>query len=416
MSSATTSPVADRLARLYAFDDEMIADPFPLYRAMRADEPVVRVASVVAVSRYADIKAVFKDTARFSNNRWAGSRVTERRARLHGEDLARYDYLIEGDKSHPGQLDGEAHTRMRRFVNALFSAAAIDAMRASLENFAEEMLDRVDETSDDVFDLTEFSFAFPFNWMCRLLGGAEVDTDQFKRWAYEVRLGLGSNYENIDPAYDATREIESWVLAHIAERRGNPGASDDLMSQLVNSEVGGSVLSDRELVTLFTVMLTTGNTNDMICNAVVALDAHPDQRRELAEQPHLFRGAVEEFFRYCPAAHSVHRVAAVDTDIAGFPVRQGETIRLIVASGNHDDTVFPEPERLDVRRANARQHLDLGYGIHTCLGQWLARLEIDVALRALYRRYPRLSVAAPVTYRSNYQFHGPTRLLVTATQ
>lgn len=403
-----TTDIERELDRLYALDPALLADPFPLYAAMRRDAPVVRAGPVVAVARYDDIKGVLRDPGAFSSRRSGGSRVTEKRALLGERDRREYDYLIERDRTHPGQLDGLAHTRLRRLVNGPFSAHVVGEMRTGLGGLAAELLD---ERDGDAFDLTEFSYQLPFRWMCRMLDIPDTDAEKFRRWAYEVRLGLGTNYENLHAAHDAMREVECWVLSHISSRRRDPG--EDLISALLAIEAGGARLTDDELVTLFTVMLTTGNVNDMIANAVIELDRHSAQRDLLIENPELFRGAVEEFFRYAPAVHSIHRVATADCDIAGFPVRRGETLRLIVASGNRDEQQFERADVLDVRRENARAHLDLGFGMHTCLGNWLARLEIEVALSTLYERYPELRVAEPFTVRRNYQFHGPERLVVT---
>ena len=164
---------------------------------------------------------------------------------------------------------------------------------------------------------------------------------------------------------------------------------------------------------MFTVMLTSGNANDMISNAVIALDRWPDQRALLRDQPELMSNAVEEFFRYCPSAHGVHRAVAQDAEIAGFPVYAGETLRLLVTSANHDPDRFPEPERLDLTRKDARHHVDFGIGIHVCLGQWLARMDIEVGLSTLYARHPDLRVAGPFRYRREYNFRGPEQLMVS---
>jgi cytochrome P450 len=112
--------------------------------------------------------------------------------------------------------------------------------------------------------------------------------------------------------------------------------------------------------------------------------------------------------------HGVHRVAAMDCEIAGFEVQAGETVRLMVASANHDQRKFADPERLDVTRPDARDHLDFGFGIHTCLGQWLARLNIESALTVLLERVPQVRAVQPVRYRREYNFRGPERLLATA--
>lgn len=412
------SPLADiedRAARFFALDPAMLADPWSLYADLREGAPLLRVGPVVVISRYDDIKMILRDTERFSNRRQSGSRVTQRRASLSGAELAMYDHLIGHDSHHLGLNDQPDHTRLRRFVAQAFSARAVSALRGEAEQIAEELLDRIDARGEDSFDLGDFSFYLPFRVVCRMLQIPDVDVESFRGWALAARRGLGTNYENLAETHDAVRNIEAYVHEVIRSRRpGSAGeeAGDDLVSNLLAMGEDGSGLSDAELTTMFTVMLTSGNANDMISNAVIALDSWPEQRALLNERPELLKNAIEEFFRYCPSAHGVHRVVAIDTDIDGFEVKAGETLRLVVASANHDPARFPDPERLDIEREDAKHHLDLGFGIHTCLGQWLARLDIEVGLTALYRRYPELRVAGSFDYRPEYNFRGPVRVMV----
>ncbi|MBM9464066.1 cytochrome P450 [Aeromicrobium sp. YIM 150415] len=420
MTETTTGvgslPLEERARRFFELDDELLKDPWTLYRDMRDQQPVMRVGPAVVVTRYDDIKNVFRDTENFSNKRYTGTRVTERRAALSSSEVERYDYLIHLDVNHIGQNDPPDHTRLRRFVNQAFSSRAVEAMRERVTAIGNSLLDEIDESGDDPFDLATLSWRLPFLVVCSMLQVPDADVSTFRSWALEIRRGLGTNYDNLDAAYEATKNLEEYVLDLIKGRRHETSeAGDDLVSNLLATDVGGTVLSDEELVTMFAVMLTTGNANDMISNAVIALEEWPDQRALLKENPDLLRGAIEEFLRYCPSALGVHRVAVADGEIAGFPVRAGETVRLVVASGNRDPRKFTEPDRLDVTRKDARQHLDFGYGIHTCLGQWLARLDIEVGLTLLYERYPDLRIAAPFSYRKEYQFRGPQQLLIATS-
>jgi cytochrome P450 len=421
MTTDTGSPAAvaslrDRVTRFYALDEELLADPYALYREMREAEPVMRVGSVVAVSRYDDVKAIFRDPRTFSSRRMAGTRVTHKRASLEGSALAKYDALLQHERGQISLNDMPEHTRLRRFVNAVFSPASVASMRGAAAATAGQLLDQLDLRGAEPFDLTEFSYRLPFLVVCRMLAIPDLEAATFRTWARALRRGLGTNWENLDEASAATQHIEAFVRGLIEERRsGAVSGSGDLVASLIAAEVDGTHLTDQELVTMFTVMLTSGNTNDMIANAVIALTDWPEQRDLLLAAPDRMRNAVEEFFRYCPSVHGVHRVAAVDCEIAGFEVKGGETVRLMVASANHDPRKFPDPGRLELARQNAREHLDFGFGIHTCLGQWLARLNIEGALSVLLERVPRVQAVRPVRYRREYNFRGPERLLATAS-
>jgi cytochrome P450 len=404
----------ERAARFYDLDEELLRDPWSLYRDLREQQPVMRVGPAVVVSRYADIKEIFKDLDGFSNRRYTGTRVTQRRASLGAGEVEKYDYLINLDVNHIGQNDKPNHTRLRRFVSRAFAPRPIERMRERVTDIGNTLLDEIDASGDDPLDLAWLSWRLPFLAVCSMLEVPDAEIATFRGWALEIRRGLGTNYDNLDGAYDATRNLEAYVLGLIQQRRARGGepAEDDFVGNLVATDTDGTALTDEELVAMFAVMLTTGNANDMISNAIIALDEWPDQRALLMEQPELLRGAIEEFLRYCPSAHGVHRVALRECEIAGFPVQQGETVRLVVASANHDPEKFEDPDRLDITRANAHEQLDFGFGIHTCLGQWLARLDIEVGLRLLYERYPGLHVAGPFDYRREYQFRGPERLMV----
>ncbi|RMB83771.1 cytochrome P450 [Streptomyces shenzhenensis] len=406
--------LAERAERFYGLDEELLRDPWTLYADLREHAPVLRVGPAVVVTRYDDVKELFRNTDGFSNKRWTGSRVTQRRASLVPDEVEKYDYLIRLDVNHIGQNDRPNHTRLRKFVSQAFSRRAIDNLRERATGIANDLCDEIDASGDDPFDLSTLSWRLPFLVVCSMLEVPDAEIATFRSWALEIRRGLGTNYDNLDAAFDATQRLEAYVLELIRERRARGvGAGDDLVSNLVAEDLQGTVpLTDAELVAMFAVMLTTGNANDMISNAVIALDERPDQKALLRQDPALLRPAIEEFLRFCPSVHGVHRVAVGDQEIAGFPVRAGETVRLVVASANRDPARFADPDRLDITRKDAQHQLDFGFGIHTCLGQWLARLDIEVGLRVLYERYPDLRVAGPFRYRREYQFRGPERLMI----
>ncbi|MGI5519095.1 cytochrome P450 [Streptomyces sp. CA-106131] len=406
--------LTERAERFYGLDEELLRDPWTLYADLREHAPVLRVGPAVVVTRYDDVKELFRNTEGFSNKRWTGSRVTQRRASLAPDEVEKYDYLIRLDVNHIGQNDRPNHTRLRKFVSQAFSRRAIDNLRERATGIANDLCDEIDASGDDPFDLSTLSWRLPFLVVCSMLEVPDAEIATFRSWALEIRRGLGTNYDNLDAAFDATRRLEAYVLELIRERRARGvGDGDDLVGNLVAEDLEGTApLTDAELVAMFAVMLTTGNANDMISNAVIALDERPDQKELLRQDPALLRPAIEEFLRFCPSAHGVHRVAVGDQEIAGFPVRAGETVRLVVASANHDPARFAEPDRLDITRKDAQHQLDFGFGIHTCLGQWLARLDIEVGLRVLYERYPNLRVAGSFRYRREYQFRGPERLMI----
>lgn len=403
------------LAKLYALDPELLSNPYPLYARMRAHAPVLRVGPMVSVSRYDDIKNVLRDAETFSSVRSSGSRERARMAQLDAAGQAKYRRILEHDSHQLPGMDDPGHARLRRFVNEMFSAKRINEMRDELFEIANELLDDIEARGTGKFDLiNDYSVHVPFRAICSILGVSRDDIPMLFTWGKEITRGISSTYENLDEAHEALENFTRYVMDLIEQARANPGGTH-LIAQLVNAQDDDGVyLTDTELIAIFVQMLVSGNTNTLIANALVALEAHPDQKKALIDNPELVRPALEEVIRYRSSIQAIHRVAAKDTEIAGFPVQEGETVRLLLASGNHDSEKFVDGDSFDITRKNARQHIGIGYGIHTCLGQWLLRLDAEVALIALFERFPNIHLDGPAQNRSTFIQWGPEELHVAA--
>jgi len=196
------------------------------------------------------------------------------------------------------------------------------------------------------------------------------------------------------------------VAALIDSRRGEPGT--DLFTVLVNAEQDGERLSRDELVAMFVLLLFAGHetTTNLMSNAVVALIRNPDQQQRLRDNPALIAGATEEFLRYCNSVHAIHRVALADTEIGGVPVSAGTTVRIMLTAANHDPAVFSDPETMDITRQDVNKQVGLGFGIHTCLGAWLLRLETEVLVKAMLE-FPVLDLDHETVPRPNFLLAGP---------
>ncbi|MET0952819.1 MAG: cytochrome P450 [Aeromicrobium sp.] len=417
MTTTIDDPTPALVSRLFALEQELIDDPFPVYRRMREDSPVIRASSVVTVSRYADVKAVFRDPRTFSSVRHFGSRVTARRAQLDPEQARKLDALVGHEGLWVSETDDPIHARLRRFVNTTFSAVRVAEMRTQVETITRELLDDVEQRADGRFELVQdFSFKLPLQVICKLFGATGPEIEQIRVWSEIIGQGLGTEYSNVDEAYDALQSFSAYVTDLIAQvRSGASGGPTTLLTELMAPDAEGQVLSDDDLVAMYIQLLFAGHetTTNLIANALIALHESPEQGRILRADPSLIRPSIDEFLRYCGSIHAVHRVAVSDCEINGFAIAKGESVRLLVAAANHDPSVFDDPDRLDVTRKNARQHVGLGFGIHTCLGQWLTRLESEVALTELFRRFPDLTVVGDYPMRRNLTLHGPEALHLT---
>ena len=205
------------------------------------------------------------------------------------------------------------------------------------------------------------------------------------------------------------------MLGHFEHIRRSPG--QDILSALVATRDNGDGLTEDELSSIAMLLLAAGfeTTVNLIGNGVALLDAHPEQRALLAAEPDRWPGAVDEVLRHDSPVQRTGRVAHRDTEVAGERVRAGQFVVLLIGGANHDPAVFPDPQRFDVTRPNAGDHIAFSSGIHYCLGAGLARMEGEVGLRALYDRFPDLAPAGPPHRRPTRVLRGFDAMPVTLT-
>jgi cytochrome P450 len=214
----------------------------------------------------------------------------------------------------------------------------------------------------------------------------------------------------LTPTERAADEFTAYMQPIFLARRREP--RDDLISALVAVEDEGQTLSETELLSLCMLILGAGHetTTNLIGNAVLALLRHPSQRRRLQDDPSLIGSAVEEFLRYDSPVQLTDRVATVDCEIAGQPIRRGQVVALLLGAANRDPSRFADPDRLDIGRQE-NHHLSFGHGAHFCLGAALARLEAQIAIATLLRRFPDFDgERAPKEWKRSMVLRGPTKL------
>lgn len=400
------------LSALFASDPAALDNPYPLYARLRSEAPVIRHGAIVAVSRYVDVNTILRDSAGFSSTRMYGSRLQALRAQTEPDLLWKLEDLVTHEALYMNESDGQDHARLRGLANYAFTPRRVAAIRATVIAVANELFDALE--GQDQFDLVEaVAYPLPFRIIAGMLGATSERSNDIRRWSTEIGRAIGTDYSNIAEAHAALQEFRQFLRELIDERRA--GEYDDLLGALVTAETEGSNLSNEELEAMFVLLLFAGHetTTNLISNSVRALLAHPEQMTALRADPELGPMAVEEFLRYCNSVQAVHRTATRHTEIAGTPIFIGETVRLLLASASHDETVFEQAEELDIRRDRRRsRHLAFGFGVHMCLGAWLARLETEVAIGVLLARYPGIEMAAPVAMRPNFLLSGPAQLML----
>jgi cytochrome P450 len=266
------------------------------------------------------------------------------------------------------------------------------------------MLDKADERGE-IELMSGLAYELPLYVISNMLGVPVEDRPMIRGWSAAFGNFIG-NYSDLAAAHEALVDWRAYQRELVSHQRVNP--TGDLMASLLAATDDGQRLSDEQLDATVVDLLFAGHetTTNTICNGLVALARHPEQYEALRHDPSLLPGAVEELLRYCTSVHTIHRVAKQDMEIRGHPVGEGQTIRLLLASGNRDEEHFDDSETFDVRRKPQR-NLTFGKGIHFCVGAALARLEIAVVLEEFVRRFQRIDLLEEVVMRPNFGLQGP---------
>jgi cytochrome P450 len=374
--TVVTTDQADHIALPAARGACPFAPP-PAYERARREEPISTVrlwdgSPVWMVTRYDDVRAVLSD-ARFSAD----------------AEKPGFPFLSETRRALATtsasfiRMDEPEHGRLRRMLTGDFMLKRIEALRPQVQEFTDELIDRMTEGGRTRADLVaQFALPLPSLVICLMLGVPYEDHAFFQQCS---RTMLNSN-SSIEEVYDARIRLRDY-LAALAERK-RERADEGIVSRLVERDE----LNPDEVASMSLLLLVAGHetTANMTALSTLALLRNPRQLERLRAQPELMRGAVEELLRYLTIVHSgLTRVATEDVELAGRTIRAGEGVVCMINAANRDESAFPGGDELDVSR-NARRHVAFGFGVHQCLGQPLARLELQIALSTLLRRLPGL--------------------------
>jgi cytochrome P450 len=306
------------------------------------------------------------------------------------------------------------HTRYRKLVSRVFSVRAVEKLRGRTQQIATELLDRIDPSSPADL-VASYCSLLPVTVIAEILGVPEADREKVLRFgaAAAPSLDLGLSWREFRRVESALREFDDWLAQHLDGLRRHPG--DDLLSQLVAAQEDGVSLTDTELKSTAGLVLAAGfeTTVNLLGNGIALLGADHEQRKLLAERDDLWPNAVDEVLRLDPPVLLTGRMTTADTEVVGIPMRRGSVMVGLLAGANRDPQVFPEPERFDVARENAREHVSFSAGRHYCLGAALARMEGEVGLRTLFERYPDPRVEPGAVRRTTRILRGYEKLPVT---
>jgi hypothetical protein len=364
--------------------------PYPLYRRLREHDPIHRSRALRGwfLLRHADCLAVLRDPRFSADDRNYAGYATQRAWEI-ADGLA-----APGEPDEPPMLrrDPPDHTRLRRLVSKAFTPRAIERLRPRVEELTDALLAPL--ARGGAFDvIRDFAVPLPVTIIAEMLGIPARDFETFKRWSDHL-VGFLDPLASPGPeVLRATVEAFDGYMTRLAdERRREP--ADDLLSALVQAEEQGDRLSPRELRGTLALLLAAGNetTTNLIGNAVLALLRHPDQLARLHEEPAIIEGAVEELLRWDSPVQLTMRIPTEPIELRGVRFEPHQAVVTVLGSANRDPEAFPRPDVLDLGRT-PNEHLSFGHGIHFCLGAQLARLEGEVALRELARRFPGMRLA-----------------------
>ena len=343
----------------YAKEDQLL-NPFPWYSMMRKADPVhyYEHYNIWQVFRYEDVLRVLSDYAAFSS-KFGGS----------AEDPLSNSLV---------SMDPPRHRQLRTIVTQAFTPRSVARLAERITAIVTELLDKVVANGRmDIVD--DLSYPLPVIVIAEMLGIPQEDRERFKLWSDAIVSTISAGGNN------PQQEMGAYFLTMIEQRRQDP--EDDLISALLAAQIDGIHLDQRELLGFCILLLVAGNetTTNLIGNALLCFDEHPEVMEQLRAEPDLVPTAIEEVLRYRSPVQMMYRHVVADVTLGDRNIRAGQMIMAQIGSANRDEAQFPDADTFDIRRTPNR-HIAFGHGIHFCLGAPLARLEAKIALTLLLER------------------------------
>ncbi len=380
-------------SRVHVPDDlgsrETIADPYPVYRALRDQSPVRfqrvpagaapgidRPIHAWALLRHGDVVAALRDPETFSSSVTPVMKMLPHFTLLHD--------------------DPPRHTHLRRLVQKTFSARRVADLEPWIQRTAAALLDELGEGPIEL--MARFAMPLPMRVICALLGIPAEHATTFRHWS-EATIG----YLGLPPEERRTRigELASYLGQEVAARRERP--ADDLITALVNAEIDGVRLEDAEVRGFCMTLLVAGNetTTGLIGNMLHVLARRPELWQRAREDRSLVEPILEETLRYVSPVQRLTRLVRRPVELGGVAIGEGELVDVVYGSANRDPALVSDPETFRLDRP-ASEHVSFGAGIHYCLGASLAKTEARVALNAMLDRYARVELGAEPAVRQRH--------------
>jgi cytochrome P450 len=389
------------------FEPGYVEDPYGQLLALQEHDPVHETPfGAWYVTRYDDVLRLLRDPALSVED--ANARPTPLREFLEealGGERNRDRFQSMLDRDPPD------HTRLRRLVSRAFTPRRIAEWRDRVQQLVDDKLDRAADAGS-IELVGELAFPLPFDVISEMLGLPDTDRDQIRDWSGVVVRGLEPvlDVDMLRAIESAGDNLSGLVSEIIAWKRQHP--DDGILSQLIEAEEGGDVLSDQELVSQVLLLFVAGHetTVNLIGNGVLALVRHPGELARLAAEPELAVSAVDELLRYDAPVQMTRRIPMADIEVHGRTIEAGTFVVCALAAANRDPRHFgADASQLRLDRPDAGEHLSFGGGVHYCLGASLAKMEAQVAVGTLVSRFPGITPAAEPVYNGRINLRGLDR-------
>jgi cytochrome P450 len=390
---------------LRKLNPDFLDDPYPTYRALRQFDPIHRMPDgSYFLTRYDDCLAVYRDAATWSSDKKLDFRPNFSDSLLYEHHTTS---LVFNDPPY--------HTRVRKLLAPAFAPRALRALQPRIEALVDRLADAA-AARGEIDLIADFAAAIPVALIGDMLGIPPDERGPLRGWSLAILGALEPvlSAEKFAGGVGAVAEFKDYLNTIIAGRLGG-GDRDpaEILSTLIDASefvpasADGERLSELELIHNCIFLLNAGHetTTNLIGNAVDLLIRYPDAMRGLRAHPEAIQTAVEEFLRMESSNQLGNRRAATDTVLGGVAIPAGGYVHIGIGAANRDPDQFPDPDRLDIRRQPNR-HLAFGTGVHACAGMSLARMEAEVAISRLLRRFERIEPAGTPTRTGRARFRG----------
>ena len=351
------------------FDPKFFEDPYPSYTTMRHEHPVYKKEvenhrvwpHYWMISRASDVNNALSDWKTYSS---AGGTLVD-------TDVS----LLPPNMFH---MDPPHHDELRSILSRVLTPKRIADLEPQVRAYATSLIE--ERLAAGTFDAsTDFAQLIPTVTMCTLMDLPRTEREKFLQWNLDT---LGAADFTSPNALKAWGEMDAYWRNIVKDRRNR--GTKDLISQILDAQLEGENLADEEVSGFCSLLhdASQNTTMNMITNAIIVLSRHPDQRRKLKANPGLWSTALEELLRFVSPVQGLARVTTRDVELHDVTMKAGDQVLLLYGSANHDETVFDNPDVLDLERS-VKTNWTFGHGIHYCLGNAVARLETRVAIQAL---------------------------------